>query len=70
MDPRKVCQICSAEAPKGCSFFSHYGATCCLNCKAFFRRLARGDTIMRQCKNSGSCDLNLGRRTCKRCRQV
>ena len=41
LDPSKVCQVCYEEAPEGKSFQYHYGALCCLSCRAFFRRIVQ-----------------------------
>ena len=68
MDPELVCQICSTEATGNTKFYHHYGAICCYNCKAFFRRCSRGETVFGACKNNGKCDLDKGRKTCKQCR--
>lgn len=73
MDAQQVCQICfsKAKTPKG--FHNHYGATCCMSCKAFFRRCyqdageSKADSL--RCQNDGKCDLKqIKRYECKQCR--
>ena len=68
MDIETKCQICLTEASGNTKFYHHYGAICCYSCKAFFRRCCRGETVQKQCKNGGVCQLNKGRKTCKECR--
>ena len=67
IDPTRICQICLVLASETSKYYQHYGAICCLGCKAFFRRVFR-DEIQTDfvCKRNGTCDLRLMR--CKHCR--
>ena len=63
------CQICSSKPKNEKVIYVHYGATCCLNCKAFFRRYTRGEIKVPKKKCDLNCDIsNKGRKVCKRCR--
>ena len=48
----------------------HYGAYCCLSCRAFFRRVnQKAKTKEYKCKKSGTCDVSFkNRKSCQRCR--
>ena len=50
----------------------HYGAYCCLSCRAFFRRVnQKAKTKEYKCKKSGTCDVSFkNRKSCQRCRYV
>ena len=63
------CQICSSQPKNEKVLYVHYGATCCLNCKAFFRRYTRGEIKVPKKKCDLNCDIsNKGRKVCKACR--
>ena len=38
-NPYLNCLICGSKAPENRRHLCHYGAVCCLGCKAFFRRI-------------------------------
>ena len=67
MDISKNCQICLTPADDDTKYYFHYGAICCLGCKAFFRRVYR-DEIQTTfvCKRQEKCNLKIAR--CKHCR--
>ena len=72
MDSKRTCQICAQPARLRETYYSHYGAVCCLSCKAFFRRIFREGTRNPDslaCKKSGTCSLQAGKRKkCRKCR--
>ena len=48
----------------------HYGAYCCLSCRAFFRRVnQKTKTKEYKCKKNGACDVSFkNRKSCQKCR--
>ena len=47
-----ICLVCSSSPKPGSQHHSHYGAICCLSCKAFFKRI-RDEAVNKS--NSESC---------------
>ena len=70
LDPTLVCQVCHIPAKENAKYYCHYGAICCLSCKAFFRRYTRGENNLHafECKTQGNCDIRGARTNCKKCR--
>ena len=70
LDPTLVCQVCHIPAKESAKYYCHYGAICCLSCKAFFRRYTRGENNLHafECKTQGNCDIRGARTNCKKCR--
>lgn len=67
----RVCQICHVAAKSKLNNQLHYGAVCCMSCKAFFRRCHREQTKLHTytCKTDMKCDLrSIKRHQCKKCR--
>ena len=60
MDVTRTCQICYIPARASEKYYSHYGAVCCLSCKAFFRRCHREQLVeYLVCEFGGRCDVTL-----------
>lgn len=52
---RVLCPICSDVAPNSEPHRIHYGARCCLGCRAFFRRIHQKETVPDyKCKSSNT----------------
>ena len=63
------CQVCHIVSKKERKLYNHYGAICCMNCKAFFRRYTRGEIQPPKYQCKGKCNVfQLVRSHCKRCR--
>ena len=70
---KKICQVCGSAAKFDEVFCSHYGAVCCLSCKAFFRRIfregSRNPDLLTCSALSGSPSKpGKRRKTCRKCR--
>ena len=73
MDPTRVCQVCFMPTKAGKNNQFHYGAICCISCKAFFRRCHREDSQLEKfkCKDGEKCNFKVIKRIqCKRCRYL
>ena len=75
-----VCLVCSIPPKPKTSHHSHYGALCCMSCKAFFKRIGDEGIVSESglkysCKkkNPGFCNTHYQVSTkekCKRCRYL
>ena len=78
-----ICLVCSSPPKPGTQHHSHYGAICCMSCKAFFKRI-RDEAVNKsgsesclkyKCKKKdpGSCNTHYQISTkdkCKECRYL
>ena len=65
--PSSNCVVCEEVTN---NHHLHYGAYCCLSCRAFFRRVNQKTKNKEyKCKKSGTCDVSFkNRKSCQRCR--
>ena len=67
----KTCPICGEQAKPGNKLYTHYGAICCMGCKAFFRRIHQNQVSKEKliCKLNDNCSITPIRRLkCMKCR--
>ena len=64
---KKICPVCERPETTNERYWHHYGALCCLSCKAFFRRYHRQHKKVYSCKTDGHCDVRFSVRK-KKCK--
>ena len=64
---KKICPVCERPETTNERYWHHYGALCCLSCKAFFRRYHRQHKKVYTCKTDGHCDVRFSVRK-KKCK--
>ena len=67
-EQQAICSVCFEVSP---NHHSHYGALCCLSCRAFFRRANQNADrkVNYVCKFENLCHIKAGgRKKCQKCR--